>query len=79
MVERTVYVGATVQVILRLATGETVQASIPNMGDATAHAQGTPLAVQVPPDALRVLAGGPAGVVGSGVPADPEPAPAVAG
>jgi hypothetical protein len=57
MVERTVYVGASLQVIVRLATGATVQATVPNTGvDEDAYRQGTPLAVQVPPAALRVLA-----------------------
>src|SRR5205823_5266479 len=56
MVERTVYVGANLQVITRLATGETVQASIANTGEPTTYASGTPVAVHVPADALRVLA-----------------------
>ncbi|HZE05920.1 MAG TPA: TOBE domain-containing protein, partial [Solirubrobacteraceae bacterium] len=78
MVERTVYVGASLQVIARLATGETVQASIANTGDSIAYAQGTPVAVHVPADALRVLAPGPPPVVDHGMPAVPEPAPAPA-
>ncbi len=77
MVERTVYVGANLQVITRLATGETIQASITNTGDPTTYAQGTPVAVHVPPDALRVLAPGPAPGVDVGATAEPEPAPAV--
>jgi spermidine/putrescine transport system ATP-binding protein len=79
MVERKVYVGANLQVITRLATGETVQVSITNTGDSSGYAQGTPVAVHVPPDALRVLApsgGGPAAEAAE--PAEPEPAPAVA-
>ncbi len=79
MVERTVYVGAVLQVITRLATGETVQASIANTGASTGYAQGTPVLVHVPPDALRVLAPGPAPGVEADRPAEPEPAPAVAG
>jgi spermidine/putrescine transport system ATP-binding protein len=78
MVERTVYVGANLQVITRLATGETVQASIPNVGESTSYAQGTPVAVHVPVDALRVLAPAPAPGAPAEVPAEPEPAPAVA-
>jgi spermidine/putrescine transport system ATP-binding protein len=62
MVERTVYVGASVQVMVRLATGAQLQASVTNTGGEAGYAQGTPVAVQVPPDALRVL--GPS--VGSG-------------
>jgi spermidine/putrescine transport system ATP-binding protein len=69
MIERTVYVGANLQVITRLATGATVQASIANTGAHGDFAQGTPVAVHVPPDALRVLA------PGGSPPADGAPAP----
>ncbi len=56
MVERTIYVGASLQVIVRLATGATMQASIANTGAGEAWTQGTPVLVHIPPDALRVLA-----------------------
>jgi spermidine/putrescine transport system ATP-binding protein len=56
MVERTVYVGASLQVIVRLATGASVQASVTNTGETDVHTQGTPVAVHIPGDALRVLA-----------------------
>lgn len=59
MIERTVYVGANVQVIVRLPTGGVIQASIANTGEHGALSQGTPVAVHVPAEALRVLA--PAG------------------
>jgi spermidine/putrescine transport system ATP-binding protein len=55
MVERTVYVGSNLQVMVRLATGVQLQASITNTGQATGMDQGTPVAVQIPADALRVL------------------------
>jgi spermidine/putrescine transport system ATP-binding protein len=55
MVERTVYVGSNLQVMVRLATGVQLQASITNTGRATGMDQGTPVAVQIPADALRVL------------------------
>ena len=55
MVERTVYVGATLQVMVRLATGAQLQASITNTGDAGSYEQGTPVRVHIPADALRVL------------------------
>jgi hypothetical protein len=72
MVERTVYVGASVQVMVRLATGASVQVSVTNTGGpAEAYGQGTPVAVQIPPDALRVLA--PVGP-GTAALAVPEPA-----
>jgi spermidine/putrescine transport system ATP-binding protein len=57
MVERTVYVGATVQVIVRLVTGATMQATIANTGTAEGWTQGTPVMAHVPAEALRVLAG----------------------
>jgi spermidine/putrescine transport system ATP-binding protein len=78
MVERTVYVGANLQVLTRLATGETVQVSIANTGDAAGYAQGTPVAVHVPPDALRVVGSGPMPAAAREVGAAPEPAPVVA-
>ncbi len=55
MVERTIYVGASVQVITRLATGAALQASIANTGEHQDWRQGTPITVQIPPEALRVL------------------------
>jgi spermidine/putrescine transport system ATP-binding protein len=63
LVDRVVYLGAATQVHLRLATGESLQAVVPNE-DAAAWSQGTPVHVHLPADALRVLAG------------DAEPAPA---
>jgi spermidine/putrescine transport system ATP-binding protein len=56
MVERTVYVGASLQVIVRLPVGEAIQVSIANTGGADEYSQGTPVCVRVPPEALRVLA-----------------------
>jgi spermidine/putrescine transport system ATP-binding protein len=55
MVERTVYVGASVQVMVRLATGAQLQASIANTGATDHYQQGTPVSVHVPADALRIL------------------------
>jgi spermidine/putrescine transport system ATP-binding protein len=63
LVDRVVYLGAATQVHLRLATGESVQAVVPNE-DAAGWPQGTPVHAHLPADALRVLAG------------DAEPAPA---
>ncbi|HEY3881086.1 MAG TPA: ABC transporter ATP-binding protein [Trebonia sp.] len=56
LVDRVVYLGAATQVMLRLATGESLQAVAPNE-DAAGWAQGTPVHVYLPADALRVLAG----------------------
>jgi spermidine/putrescine transport system ATP-binding protein len=58
MVERLVYSGPTTQVIVRLAPGETLQAMVPNRGDAIPYRQGTPVSVFLPADALRVLHAG---------------------
>jgi spermidine/putrescine transport system ATP-binding protein len=57
LVERTVYVGASVQVMVRLATGAQLQASIANTGDADSYQHGMPVAVHIPADALRILGG----------------------
>ena len=56
MVERTVYLGTSLQVMVRLATGVQLQASITNTGDTGGYVQGTPVSVHIPVDALRVLA-----------------------
>jgi spermidine/putrescine transport system ATP-binding protein len=56
MVDRTVYVGSTMQVIVRLPGGQVVQAMIPNRGDAHAYPQGAAVSLFLPPDDLRVLA-----------------------
>jgi spermidine/putrescine transport system ATP-binding protein len=55
MVQRVVYVGSTVQVLVTLAPGQTVQASIQNEGDAIDYQQGTAVSVFLPAEALRVL------------------------
>ncbi len=57
MVERVVFLGAATQVMLRLATGASLQALLQNDGDSAAGtlAQGTPVHAYLPPDALRVL------------------------
>jgi spermidine/putrescine transport system ATP-binding protein len=55
MIERVVYVGATTQVIVRLAPGERVQALMKNEGAPLPYQQGTPVSVHLPSSALRVL------------------------
>jgi len=57
MVERVVFLGAATQVMLRLAPGVPLQALMQNDGSRPALAQGTPVHVYLPPDALRVLTG----------------------
>jgi spermidine/putrescine transport system ATP-binding protein len=57
MIDRTIYVGSNLQVMVRLANGGVLQASVPNDGvDLASHEQGAPVSVHVPPDALRILA-----------------------
>jgi len=55
MVERVVYVGSILQVIVHLAPGQTLQAWIQNQGEGVPYGQGTPVTVHLPVDALRVL------------------------
>jgi hypothetical protein len=55
MVERVVYVGAVIQVIVRAATGEALQALVQNTGGGIPYEQGTPVQLHLPVDALRVL------------------------
>jgi spermidine/putrescine transport system ATP-binding protein len=58
MVERLVYLGSAMQIFLRLAPGTELQALLQNDGSGLDLAQGTPVHVFLPPDALRVLSGG---------------------
>jgi ABC-type Fe3+/spermidine/putrescine transport system ATPase subunit len=58
MVEHLVYVGSAVQVIVRAATGETLQALVQNKGGGPGFEQGTPVQLHLPADALRVLPSG---------------------
>ncbi len=55
MVERTVYVGSVLQVILHLATGQTIQAWMPNTGSGDPFRSGDAVAAHFPREALRVL------------------------
>jgi spermidine/putrescine transport system ATP-binding protein len=55
MVERVLYVGSVIQVLVHLAHGETLQASMPNRGGDPPWQQGSAVSVHLPPDAIRVL------------------------
>jgi spermidine/putrescine transport system ATP-binding protein len=55
MVDRTVYVGSIMQVLVRLPGGQVIQAMIPNRGDAHGYGQGTPVSLHLSPQDLRVL------------------------
>ncbi len=62
MVERVVYVGSVLQVIVNLAPGERIQSWIQNEGGTVPFESGMPVTVHFPPDALRVLTQGGAGL-----------------
>ncbi len=65
MVERVVYVGSIMQVIVHLAPGQTLQAWVQNQGEGLPFEQGAPVSVHLPAEALRVLVdtgAAPAGV-----------------
>jgi spermidine/putrescine transport system ATP-binding protein len=62
MVERVVYVGSVIQVLVHLAHGETLQAWMQNRGGGPPWQQGTTVSVHLPPDAVRVLPETEAGV-----------------
>jgi ABC-type Fe3+/spermidine/putrescine transport system ATPase subunit len=55
MIERPVYLGNSVQLIVRLANGETVQVLVQNAGEEIPYKQGDPVKVHMPAEALRVL------------------------
>jgi spermidine/putrescine transport system ATP-binding protein len=55
MVERLVYQGPATQLVVRLASGDPLQALVQNQGEPMSWEQGTAIAVHLPPDALRVL------------------------
>jgi spermidine/putrescine transport system ATP-binding protein len=55
MIERLVFLGSTTQIFVRLATGAALQTLVRNDGPAIAYSQGTPVSVELPAQALRVL------------------------
>jgi len=55
MVERVVYVGSIMQIIVHLAPGQSLQAWVQNTGEGLPYAQGHPVSVHLPVEALRVL------------------------
>jgi ABC-type Fe3+/spermidine/putrescine transport system ATPase subunit len=72
MIERVVYHGASDQLVVRLATGDAVQALLVNDGSEREWSQGTPVQVHLPAEALRVL---PATHAGAPEAPSPEAAP----
>jgi spermidine/putrescine transport system ATP-binding protein len=63
MIERVVYHGASEQLVVRLATGDVVQALFVRDGSSHDWSQGTPVQVHLPAEALRVLPPGTAAEV----------------
>jgi ABC-type Fe3+/spermidine/putrescine transport system ATPase subunit len=55
MIERLVFLGSTTQIFVRLATGAPLQALVLGDRAVVTHSQGTPVSVELPADALRVL------------------------
>jgi spermidine/putrescine transport system ATP-binding protein len=55
IVERTVYVGSILQVILHLASGQTIQAWMPNTGSEDPYRSGDAVVAHFPRESLRVL------------------------
>ncbi len=55
MVERVVYVGSVLHVLVNLAPGDKIQVWLQNEGEGTAWAQGAAVQVHLPQEALRVL------------------------
>ncbi len=55
MVERVVFLGSTTHVHVHLPTGSSLQTLVPNDGSILPYSQGSPVSVELPADALRVL------------------------
>jgi spermidine/putrescine transport system ATP-binding protein len=72
MIERVVYHGASEQLVVRLASGDVVQALFVRDGSSHDWAQGTAVQVHLPVEALRVL---PPGAGGAGAQAAPDVVP----
>ncbi len=69
MVERVVYVGSILQVLVHLASGQTLQAWVQNQGTELEFRQGTAVSVHLPREALRVLLS-----TGAALPDEPDAA-----
>ncbi|TMJ94179.1 MAG: ABC transporter ATP-binding protein [Actinobacteria bacterium] len=78
MVERIVYVGSAVKVIIRAATGEMLEALVQNTGTELPYVQGTPVQLHLPAEALRLLPDQGLGTASDEVTAPDEEAAATA-
>ena len=59
MVEHAVFLGSSTELHVRVPGGAVLKATMPNDGSRDSHAQGTPVSLCLPADALRVLAPSP--------------------
>ncbi|MDH4111755.1 MAG: ABC transporter ATP-binding protein [Actinomycetota bacterium] len=66
MIERVVYVGSVLQVMVNLAPGQRIQAWMQNEGETLPFASGTPVTAHFPREALRVLPDAGPAVIESG-------------
>jgi spermidine/putrescine transport system ATP-binding protein len=66
MVDRVVYVGSVLQLIVHLASGQTIQAWQQNEGDGATQVSGSAVTVHIPRDALRVLPAGGTAIIERG-------------
>jgi spermidine/putrescine transport system ATP-binding protein len=58
MIDRVVFVGSTLDVRVRLVTGELIRSLVTNTGDTDFGPQGTPVTVHLDPESLRILSAG---------------------
>jgi len=67
LVDQVIYLGPTTELIIRLADGQALHATVPNNGAAASgtFAPGTPVVARIAPDALRILPTEDAGLGGS--------------
>jgi len=66
MIDRVVYVGSTLQVMVHVPTGLTLQAWIHNEGGAVPYEQGAAVSVHLPAEALRIVMDTSAATSGGG-------------
>jgi hypothetical protein len=59
MVDRTVFLGSTTQVMVRLPQGGVVQSLVTNTAGSGTFTAGQPVTVRLPAESLRVLATSP--------------------
>jgi spermidine/putrescine transport system ATP-binding protein len=58
MVERSVFLGGSFELHVRVVGGDLLRATVPNDGSMQEYGEGAPVTLHLPPDAVRVLAGG---------------------